>query len=253
MRRGRMRDLAAQLPAEQRQLRAAERRAMGARRQRRRGQAGSRGRSRRRRAPRCRRRARWSPRKSPGGERRRRAPFASWIRFRCPTAPDLAQNYWWLRGRRRVSDRPSGARARAPSSSASAISRDPAALRASRDELFEPDSHAAERGVSLKPPPKTDPIVAGWLALGPVAVEMTRNPMRAAAALDELEARRTRSIRPTTACSARRRPRSPSPPNFPIRSRCCCRCRAAPRRSASRCATASSPPIWNRTPPRGRT
>ena len=35
----------------------------------------------------------------------------------------------------------------------------------------------------LKPPPKTDPIVAGWLALGPVAVEMARNPMHAGAAL----------------------------------------------------------------------
>jgi outer membrane PBP1 activator LpoA protein len=44
---------------------------------------------------------------------------------------------------------------------------------------------AAGRGLSLKPPPKTDPIVAGWLALGPVAVEMARNPMHAGAALAE--------------------------------------------------------------------
>ena len=42
---------------------------------------------------------------------------------------------------------------------------------------------AAERGTSLKAPPKTDPVVAGWLALGPVAVEMARNPTHAAAAL----------------------------------------------------------------------
>jgi outer membrane PBP1 activator LpoA protein len=43
---------------------------------------------------------------------------------------------------------------------------------------------AAERGAPMKPPPKTDPIVAGWLDLGPVAVEVERNPARAAAALD---------------------------------------------------------------------
>ena len=29
----------------------------------------------------------------------------------------------------------------------------------------------------------------------------------------------------------------PPPRSFPIRSRCCCRCRAAPKRSASPCAT----------------
>jgi outer membrane PBP1 activator LpoA protein len=36
----------------------------------------------------------------------------------------------------------------------------------------------------MKPPPKADPIVVGWLALGPVAVEVERNPVRAAPALD---------------------------------------------------------------------
>src|SRR6202007_1075971 len=60
---------------------------------------------------------------------------------------------------------------------------DPAALKASREELFGLVRDAALHGVSLKPPPKTDPVVAGWLALGSVAVEMARDPMRAGTAL----------------------------------------------------------------------
>ncbi|MGO9514542.1 MAG: penicillin-binding protein activator [Steroidobacteraceae bacterium] len=99
-----------------------------------------------------------------------------------PTQADLAQNYWWLRGKSAfLTGHPvEGTRA--------FVEREryltnPASLRASREELFGLIRSAAERGVSLKAPPKTDPIVAGWLALGPVAVEMTRNPMHAAAAL----------------------------------------------------------------------
>ena len=99
-----------------------------------------------------------------------------------PSQGDLAQNYWWLRGKAAfLTGHPvEGVRA--------FVERerylpDPASLRASRDELFALIRDAAERGVPLKAPPKTDPVVAGWLALGPVAVEMARNPMHAAAAL----------------------------------------------------------------------
>ncbi len=99
-----------------------------------------------------------------------------------PTQPELAQNYWWIRGKSAfLTGHPvEGTRA--------FVERerylpDPAAVRASREELFGLIRIAAERGMPLKPPPNTDPIVAGWLALGPVAVEMTLNPMHAGAAL----------------------------------------------------------------------
>jgi uncharacterized protein len=100
-----------------------------------------------------------------------------------PAEASLAQNYWWLRGKAAfLTGHPlEGTRA--------LVERerylpDPASLRASRDELFALIRDAAERGIQLKAPPKTDPVVAGWLALGPVAVEMARNPMHAAAALE---------------------------------------------------------------------
>jgi uncharacterized protein len=99
-----------------------------------------------------------------------------------PTAPELAQNYWWIRGKSAfLTGHPlEGVRA--------FVERerwlsDPAALRASRQELFERIRAAAEHGVSLSPPPNTDPVVAGWLKLGPIAVEMQRNSPQAAAAL----------------------------------------------------------------------
>jgi uncharacterized protein len=99
-----------------------------------------------------------------------------------PTQPDLAQNYWWVRGKSAfLTGHPvEGTRAYVERER---FLTDPASLRTSRDELFGLIQTAAERGTSLKPPPKTDPVVAGWLALGPVAIEMTRNPMHAAAAL----------------------------------------------------------------------
>ena len=99
-----------------------------------------------------------------------------------PTQPELAQNYWWIRGKSAfLTGHPvEGTRAFVERER---YLRDPAAVRASREELFALIRSSAERGVPLKPPPKTDPIVAGWLALGPVAVEMTRNPMHAGAAL----------------------------------------------------------------------
>ena len=99
-----------------------------------------------------------------------------------PTNPELAQNYWWLRGKAafQTGHPIEGTRAFVERERFIA---DPQAVRASRDELFLLIRDAAERGISLKPPPKTDPVVAGWLALGPVAVEMSRNPLHAAAAL----------------------------------------------------------------------
>jgi len=100
-----------------------------------------------------------------------------------PTSPDLAQNYWYLRGE-------SAFLAGHPQEGTRAFVErehtltDPAALRASRAELFNKIRAAAERGQPLKAPATADPVVSGWLALGPVAVELQRNPMHAAAALD---------------------------------------------------------------------
>jgi outer membrane PBP1 activator LpoA protein len=99
-----------------------------------------------------------------------------------PSAPDQAQNYWWIRGRSAfMTGHPvEGTRA--------LVERerwltDPAALRANRAELLARIRSAAEHGQSLKPPPRTDPTVAGWLDLGPVAVGLARDPARAATAL----------------------------------------------------------------------
>jgi uncharacterized protein len=99
-----------------------------------------------------------------------------------PTAPDQAQNYWWIRGRSAfLTGHPlEGTRALVERER---YLTDPAALRANRDELFNRIRSAAERGQSLKAPPKSDPIVVGWLELGPVAVGLARDPMRAAASL----------------------------------------------------------------------
>jgi len=60
---------------------------------------------------------------------------------------------------------------------------DGASLRASREELYAKLRAAAQRGTALKPPAKTDPIVAGWLELAPISVELARNPARATADL----------------------------------------------------------------------
>jgi outer membrane PBP1 activator LpoA protein len=100
-----------------------------------------------------------------------------------PTAPEQAQNYYWIRGRSAfLTGHPiEGTRALVERER---FLSDPAALRANRDELLTRVRTAAERGAPMKAPAKTDAIVAGWLDLGPVAVEVERNPARAAAALD---------------------------------------------------------------------
>jgi outer membrane PBP1 activator LpoA protein len=99
-----------------------------------------------------------------------------------PTSAEQAQNYWWIRGRSAfLTGHPvEGTRALVERERFLA---DAAALRANRAELFTRIRSAAEHGQSLKPPPKTDPTVVGWLELGPVAVGLARDPMRAAAAL----------------------------------------------------------------------
>lgn len=99
-----------------------------------------------------------------------------------PPQGEEAQAYWWIRGKAAfLAGRPvEGVRA--------FIEREryltnPAELRASREDLYARLRDAAERGTPLKAPPKTDGIVAGWLELGPVAVELARDPMHASAAL----------------------------------------------------------------------
>jgi outer membrane PBP1 activator LpoA protein len=100
-----------------------------------------------------------------------------------PTSPEQAQNYYWIRGRSAFLTGHPVEGVRALVERERHIS-DPAALRANRDELLSRVRAAAEHGAPMKAPPKSDPVVAGWLELGPVAVEVERNPARAAAALD---------------------------------------------------------------------
>src|SRR3984957_18931116 len=99
-----------------------------------------------------------------------------------PTAAEQAQNYWLIRGRSAfLTGHPiEGTRALVERER---YLMDPVSLHANREELFNKIRTAAERGQSLKPPPKSDPIVVGWLELGPVAVGLERDPIRAAAAL----------------------------------------------------------------------
>jgi len=99
-----------------------------------------------------------------------------------PTQGGEAQTYWWLRGKSAfLAGRPAdGVRAY--------VERerwlgDAASVHASREELYAKLKTAAQRGASLKPPAKADPIVAGWLELAPVSVELSRNPVRATADL----------------------------------------------------------------------
>jgi outer membrane PBP1 activator LpoA protein len=100
-----------------------------------------------------------------------------------PTSADLAQNYWYVRGKGLfLTGHPvEGTRAFVERER---YLTDTTSLRASREELFKTIRSAAERGVSLKVPPKSDQTVAGWLQLGPVALELQRDPMHASAALD---------------------------------------------------------------------
>lgn len=100
-----------------------------------------------------------------------------------PTSPEQAQNYYWIRGRSAFLTGHPVEGTRALVERERSIT-DPAVLKANREELLSRVRTAAERGAPMKAPPNTDPIVVGWLDLGPVAVEIERNPVRAAAALD---------------------------------------------------------------------
>ena len=100
-----------------------------------------------------------------------------------PTPPELAQNYWYIRGESYFLT------ARPTEATRAFIERekflpDAAALKASREELFGKIRAAAERGQPLKAPANADSVLTGWLALAPVALELSRDPMHAAAALD---------------------------------------------------------------------
>jgi uncharacterized protein len=100
-----------------------------------------------------------------------------------PTAPNQAQNYYWIRGRSAfLTGHPvEGTRALVERERYLA---DPAAIRANREELYIRVRTAAEKSTPVKPPAKTEPVVLGWLELGTVAVELERDPARAAPALD---------------------------------------------------------------------
>jgi outer membrane PBP1 activator LpoA protein len=99
-----------------------------------------------------------------------------------PTAADQAQNYFWIRGRSAfLTGHPvEGTRALVEREH---FLSDPASLRANRAELYSRIESAAEHGQPMKVPPNSDPIVAGWLELAPVAVGLARDPTRAATAL----------------------------------------------------------------------
>ena len=99
-----------------------------------------------------------------------------------PTQPDEAAPYWWIRGKGAfLSGHPQeGVRSFLERERYLA---DSATLRASRQDLYNWLRMAAERGNSLKVPPRSDGIVAGWLELAPVAADLVRDPSHAAAEL----------------------------------------------------------------------
>ncbi len=109
-------------------------------------------------------------------------------RIRPPSAAGDAAEYWGLRGQAEflVGDVVAGVRAYVERERWLA---DPAAVRTNRDQLFAQIRAAAARGASFAIPPRTDPTVAGWLALGPVARDFDRNPMGVSAALAAWQAR----------------------------------------------------------------
>ena len=95
-----------------------------------------------------------------------------------PTVPDQAQNYYWIRGRSAFLTGHAYEGTRALVERERFLS-DAGALRANRDELLNRVRGAAEHGQSLKYPAKTETVVAGWLDLGTVALELARNPLHA--------------------------------------------------------------------------
>ena len=99
-----------------------------------------------------------------------------------PTQADLAQNYWLIRGNAQFATGHPVEGTRAFIERERYLA-DAAKIKANRDELVIRVREAAERGQALTPPPKADPILAGWLQLGAVAVQVERDPVRAASAV----------------------------------------------------------------------
>jgi len=128
---------------------------------------------------------------------------------------------------------------------------DPASLHANRAELFDRVRSAAERGQPMKAPPKTDPIVVGWLELGPVAVGLARDPMRAAAALANWK--RLYPQHPANdSVLAMASTQIAAATEFPDQIALLLPLSDVPSPSASRCATASLPRTSNRPQRPGR-
>ncbi len=169
---------------------------------------------RRRRAPSCRRRARWLPPKSPTPRTIGARAIRELDQIPVPTSQEQAQNYYWIRGRSAfLTGHPvEGTRALVERER---FLTDPAALRANRDELFDPSPRgrrarpAAEGAAENRPHRRR---LAGLGAGGCGAGAQSRARRCGAG---RLEAAVSAASRPTTACSPRRRPRSPSPPNIP--------------------------------------
>ncbi|HZF17304.1 MAG TPA: penicillin-binding protein activator [Steroidobacteraceae bacterium] len=66
---------------------------------------------------------------------------------------------------------------------------DESELRANRWHIFESVRDAAMHGASITPPPGTDAVVAGWLELGRVGLELSRNPFGAAERVNDWRTR----------------------------------------------------------------
>jgi len=103
-------------------------------------------------------------------------------RIRPPQNAPYAREYWRSRGQAEflVGDAVAGVTAYVERERWLS---DPAAIRANRDQLFAQLRAGAIRGDSFAAPPNAGPVVAGWLALGPVALDFERNPMRVPDAL----------------------------------------------------------------------
>jgi outer membrane PBP1 activator LpoA protein len=99
-----------------------------------------------------------------------------------PTQPDEAQRYWWIRGKGAFLTNHPVEAVRAYVEREHWLT-DPAQLRASRADLYARLRTAAEHGAPLRATANADPVVVGWLELGPVAAQLDRNPLGAAAAL----------------------------------------------------------------------
>ena len=100
-----------------------------------------------------------------------------------PTQPELAQNYWLIRGEAGFSTGHPVEGTRAYIERERYLGGDPAKIRANRDALLSKVRTAAERAQGLTPPAKSDPVLSGWLQLGAVAMQLERDPVRAAPSL----------------------------------------------------------------------